>query len=89
MLLFPALRRANPGLGPVVDKLEADHQQVSVLLEEVEAAAGNLAGAETAETRQRLTAALEALSTDLLAHLAYEEENVADTMRTMNGWPGW
>src|ERR1700723_1724436 len=56
VLLFPALRRTNPGLGPVVDKLEADHQQVSVLLEEVEAAAGNLAGAETAETRQRLTA---------------------------------
>ena len=89
MLLFPALRRANPGLGPVVDKLEADHQRVSALLDEVEAAAGNLAGAESAETRQRLTAALEALSTDLLAHLAYEEENVADTMRTMNGWPGW
>jgi Hemerythrin HHE cation binding domain len=89
VLLFPALRQANPALGPVVDRLEADHQRVSVLLDEVEAAAGNLADAESAEARQRLTTALEALSTDLLAHLAYEEENVADTMRTMNGWPGW
>jgi Hemerythrin HHE cation binding domain len=89
VLLFPALRQANPALGPVVDRLEADHQRVSVLLDEVETAAGNLAAAESPEARQRLTAALEALSTDLLDHLAYEEENVADTMRTMNGWPGW
>jgi Hemerythrin HHE cation binding domain len=89
VLLFPALRQANPDLGPVVDQLEADHQRVSVLLDEVEAAAGNLARGESAEARQGLTAALEALSTDLLAHLAYEEENVADTMRSMNGWPGW
>lgn len=88
-MLFPALRQANPALGPVVDQLEADHQRVSVLLDEVEAAAANLAAAEGAEARQALSAALEALSTDLLAHLAFEEENVADTMRTMNGWPGW
>lgn len=88
-LLFPALRQANPALGPVVDRLEADHQRVSVLLNEVEAAAASLAQAEDAEARQALSAALEALSTDLLAHLAFEEENVADTMRTMNGWPGW
>lgn len=88
-MLFPALRQANPDLGPVVDQLEADHQRVSELLSEVEAAAGNLTDAKNTEARQRLTAALEALSTDLLAHLAYEEEHVADTMRTMNGWPGW
>jgi hypothetical protein len=25
VLLFPALRRTNPAIGPVVDKLEADH----------------------------------------------------------------
>src|SRR5690242_2398485 len=32
VLLFPALRRANPALNPVVDKLEADHASVSDLL---------------------------------------------------------
>jgi iron-sulfur cluster repair protein YtfE (RIC family) len=89
MLLFPALRRANPALGPVVDKLEADHASVAVLLDEVEAATRVLADQESPAARQRLTAALGQLSTDLLAHLAYEEDNVADTMRTMNGWPGW
>jgi hypothetical protein len=89
VLLFPALRRANPSLGPVVDKLEADHASISDLLDEVSAAARELAGQEDAATRQRLTTALQALSADLLAHLAYEEENVSDTMRTMTGWPGW
>jgi uncharacterized membrane protein YccC len=89
MLLFPALRQANPGLGAVVDKLEADHASISVLLDQVEAAARDLAGGESPQARQRLTERLETLSTDLLAHLAYEEDNVADTLRTMNGWPGW
>lgn len=85
-LLFPALRQANPALNPVVDKLEADHQHVSTLLDEVEAAV-QLLGEETA--RGRLIAALGALSTDLLAHLAFEEEHIASTLRTFTRWPGW
>ena len=39
VLLFPALRKANPALHSVVDKLEADHLNVSRLLEAVETAA--------------------------------------------------
>jgi hypothetical protein len=89
VLLFPELRRANPALGPVVDKLEADHARVSDLLDAVDAAARELGDSEDPDVRQRLTAALRILSDELLAHLAYEEENVADTMRTMTGWPGW
>jgi hypothetical protein len=89
IMLFPALRRANPALGPVVDKLEADHDRVSDLLDAVEAAASNLAEREHPGTRRRLVEALQALSTDLLAHLQYEEDNVAGTMSTLTGWPGW
>ncbi|HUZ26523.1 MAG TPA: hemerythrin domain-containing protein [Streptosporangiaceae bacterium] len=88
-MLFPVLRRINPALGPVVDKLEADHAQVAGLLDDVEAAAGDLASQDDPAVRQRLTAALEVLSTELLAHLAYEEDNMSDTMRGMTGWPGW
>jgi hypothetical protein len=88
-LLFPELRRANPALGPVVDKLEADHAQVAVLLDDVTAAAGDLADDDTAGARQQLSAALQVLSAVLLAHLAYEEDNVADTMRGLPGWAGW
>jgi hypothetical protein len=84
-LLFPELRRTNPALHPVVDKLEADHAAVSTLLDEVQAAARALGGPDVA-TRQRLVDALDALAEHLLAHLGYEEDTIADTLRS---WPGW
>lgn len=87
--LFPGLRRANPALGPVVDKLEADHAGVAGLLEEVEEAAQALAGREDSAARERLTKALQNLSADLLAHLQYEEEHISDTLRTWTHWPFW
>jgi hypothetical protein len=87
VLLFPALRRANPALNPVVDKLEADHASVSDLLGEVEAAARELSDAEDPAARDRLTQALQQLSADLLAHLQYEEDHISDTLRTWSDWP--
>jgi hemerythrin-like domain-containing protein len=88
-LLFPQLRRSNPALGPVVDKLEADHGRVSDLLDDVSAAAVALAGEESDTGRKQLIAALEVLSEELLAHLDYEEENISATLRTWTSWPGW
>jgi hypothetical protein len=85
-LLFPRLRRANPALGPVVDKLEADHAQVADLLDQVSAAAADLAGREEPAARTRLIDALDCLSTVLLAHLEYEEDQIADELRTWAGW---
>lgn len=85
-LLFPALRQANPALNAVVDKLEADHQHVSTLLDDVEAAAQEL---DEGTARDRLVQALGTLSTGLLDHLAYEEEHIASTLRTFTRWPGW
>jgi hemerythrin-like domain-containing protein len=87
VLLFPALRRANPALNPVVDKLEADHASVSDLLGEVETAARELSDAEDPAARDRLTQALQQLSADLLAHLQYEEDHISDTLRTWSDWP--
>jgi Hemerythrin HHE cation binding domain len=89
VMLFPALRQANPALNPVVDKLEADHLNVSRLLSEVEAAARALGEREDPALRERLAAALLDLSTDLLAHLEYEEEHICDTLRTWSRWPFW
>jgi hypothetical protein len=79
----------NPALGPVVDKLEADHASVSGLLDEVDAAAQELGDHEDPAVRTRLTRALQDLSTDLLAHLQYEEEHISDTLRTWTSWPRW
>jgi hypothetical protein len=87
LLLFPELRRANPALGPVVDKLEADHAAVSDLLDDVEAAARSLGGQDDPAVRQRLVDALQRLAADLLAHLQYEEDHVSDTLRTWTRRP--
>ena len=81
--LFPALRAANPDLGPVVDRLEADHRRVSDLLDEVEEAADDLAADAEAETRTRVARGLDDLADHLLEHLDFEEESVAETMRAM------
>ena len=89
IMLFPELRRSNAALNPVVDKLEADHDNVSRLLEEVEAAAQALGSREDPALRERLTGALQRLSTDLLGHLQYEEEHISDTLRTWTTWPRW
>jgi hemerythrin-like domain-containing protein len=85
--LFPALRRSNPALGPVVDKLEADHRDVSVHLAAVEAASEELAQDPGAEVRHRLVQALQALAADLLTHLDFEEEQISPTLRTWDRWP--
>jgi hemerythrin superfamily protein len=87
-MLFPALRQANPELGPIVDRLEADHRTVSLLLDDVEAAARELSAEAEAKIRASVSEALEALSGHLLEHLDFEEESVAETMRSLGGLPG-
>ena len=85
--LFPALRRSNPGLGPVVDKLEADHRKVSSLLDEIEAGADALLVEDGSTARTRIVDALSDLATDLLAHLAFEEEAIGPTLLEWEEWP--
>jgi hemerythrin HHE cation binding domain-containing protein len=89
ILLFPALREANPTLNDVVDKLESDHLSVSHLLDEVESAAQALADQDEPALRGRLTRALHRLSVELLAHLDYEEEHISGTLATWSRWPVW
>jgi Hemerythrin HHE cation binding domain len=88
-MLFPELRRLNPALSAVVDKLEADHGRVAGLLDDVGAAAQALGERDDPQARERLSGALQRLSTDLLAHLSYEEEHISDTLRTPAAWPRW
>jgi Hemerythrin HHE cation binding domain len=78
--LFPMLRRADPDLAPVVERLEADHRRVSDLLDTVEAAAAALDDAEEAEARRRVRHALDELAAHLLEHLELEERSVGPTL---------
>ena len=79
--LFPAIRRSDPGLGTVVDRLQADHRRVSELLEVVEEGAQALTENGDAAGREQVTAGLRELESHLLAHLDLEEESVGPAIR--------
>jgi hypothetical protein len=85
--MFPALRRSNPALTAVVDKLEADHRAIADLLDDVERAARDLDDTAGNPAREHLVTALGRLEADLLTHLALEEESIAATMRSWDQWP--
>jgi hypothetical protein len=84
VLLFPALRAAEPSIGPVVDRLEADHARVSDLLDVVEAAARELTDTDGGDARRRVIDGLQDLHVHLLEHLDFEERQAGPTMRRLN-----
>ena len=87
VMLFPAVRQSDPSLGPVVDRLEADHREVSTGLDEIEAAARALVEDDCGETRDRVRGALDRVGEILLAHLAFEEESIGPTLQSWESWP--
>jgi len=84
VLLFPAMRAADPSIGPVVDRLEADHARVSDLLDVVEAAARSLTDTNGGDARRRVIDGLQELHLHLLEHLEYEELNAGPVMRRLD-----
>jgi hypothetical protein len=84
VLLFPVLRAADPSIGPVVDRLEADHLRVSDLLDVVEAAARALTETNGDAARRRVIDGLQELHVHLLEHLDYEELNAGPAMRRLD-----
>ena len=86
--IFPTLRRVDPELNPVVDKLEADHLAVAERLAEVERSAEALTEAESTDARREVSAALDRLATELLEHLRFEEEKLEPALARMQRWTG-
>jgi Hemerythrin HHE cation binding domain len=87
--VFPVVRRTDPQLGPVVDKLMADHRAVAERVTELEAAANALDGADDLEAaRERVVWALTGLGTLLLEHLDYEERSLEPVLGRMQTWTG-
>ena len=87
--IFPVIRRVDPGLEPVVDKLESDHRAVAELVHELEAAAAALEGADDPDAaRERVVAALTGLGALLLEHLDYEERSLEGVLGRMESWYG-
>ena len=84
---FDELEETNPAIRPVVERLRADHRKVSDHLDVVEAAARALSEDESQPARRAVADALEVLEGDLLAHLEYEELNIAGTARRLPDLP--
>jgi len=81
--LFPVMRGSNPDVGPVVDRLEADHRRVHDLLNDVEEAARTLGEEADLEARRRVVDALALLAKHLLEHLDFEEREAGPTLRRL------
>jgi hypothetical protein len=84
---FDELEETNPAIGPVVDRLRAEHRAVSDFLDAVEAAARALTEEDSHDARRVVADALEVLKGHLLAHLEYEELNIASTARRLRDLP--
>jgi iron-sulfur cluster repair protein YtfE (RIC family) len=85
--MFPALRRSDPALAPVVDTLEADHRRIAEDLHAVQGVARRLASDESPAARAAMVTALSGLADRLLTHLSYEEDSIGPALRAWQQWP--
>ena len=79
--VFPHLRRSEPGLGPVLDRLEHEHDVIHEVLEEFDRALVRLvddgaAGRSGDDALAAVQQAVDLLTDTLLSHLAYEEREL-------------
>lgn len=79
--MFPHLRTADPGLSPVIDRLEAEHAAIHDVLEGVDRALVAMVGSpDAAEGIAGLQAAMDRMRDALLSHLAYEEQELVEPL---------
>ncbi|MFI0421250.1 hemerythrin domain-containing protein [Spongiactinospora sp. 9N601] len=76
--LFPYLRRADPRLAPVVDRLEQEHQAIHGVLEEIDRAL--VAHMTATDGQDHLRSAVDLLTDTLLSHLSYEERELVEPL---------
>ena len=79
--VFPHLRRTEPGLGPVLDRLEHEHDVIHEVLEQFDRALVALVGDDgTGQAGERaleeVQRSVDLLTDTLLSHLAYEEREL-------------
>lgn len=76
--LFPHIRRADPALVPVVDRLQEEHHIIHDVLEGVDKAL--VALVDGSGTIDGLRAAVDLLDDTLLSHLSYEERELVEPL---------
>lgn len=85
--VFPMVRRHDPSLNSVVDRLEEDHLVVHHITEHIVAAADLTAEDPTDEHRAQVVHGLLDLEGHLLSHLAFEEQSLGPLLSTWDSWP--
>lgn len=81
--VFPALRRFEPGLAPVLDRLEDEHHAIQAVVERVDAALVAFVGGDS--DIHELHAALDLLTDALLSHLSYGEHELTEPLARLWG----
>ncbi|MEU0484395.1 LLM class flavin-dependent oxidoreductase [Streptosporangium sp. NPDC006013] len=76
--LFPHLRRSDPRLTPVVDRLQQEHHAIHEVLEGVDRALVAFVGRP--DGHKELRAAMDLLTDTLLSHLSYEERELVEPL---------
>ncbi|MEV4177601.1 LLM class flavin-dependent oxidoreductase [Nonomuraea sp. NPDC049709] len=77
-MLFPQLRRTEPGLAPVLDRLREEHHAIHKVLEQVDRAL--VAFVTDPAGLTGLRAAVDLLTDSLLSHLSYEERELVEPL---------
>lgn len=80
--MLPHLRRSDPRLAPVVDRLAAEHLVIHDVLERVDRAL--VAFVAEPDGMPELRAAVDLLSDTLLSHLSYEERELVEPLARLS-----
>lgn len=76
--MFPHLRAREPGLAPVIDRLESEHHTIAGVLDEVDRAL--VAVVSRPGAIPDLRAAVDLLSDAMTSHLSYEERELVEPL---------
>ena len=84
--VFPHLKRADPELEPVIDRLTAEHHAIHDAIEAVDRALVD--HINNPHDFDRLQEAIDALTDTLLSHLSYEEYELVEPLARVGFGPG-
>ncbi|HYH61054.1 MAG TPA: hemerythrin domain-containing protein, partial [Solirubrobacterales bacterium] len=84
--VFPHLRREDPDLEPVIDRLTVEHLAIHDAIEEVDRALVH--HLQHPDDFDRLQAAIDTLTDSLLSHLSYEEHELVEPLARVGFGPG-
>lgn len=84
--IFPHLRAADPGLAPVIDRLEAEHMVIHEVMQDVDRALVNLV--KSPGDYLEVDEAVDVLTEILLSHLRYEEAEITEPLSRFGFYAG-